>query len=226
LEIREVTTGATITTLRVIYAERLMTYLTGLNTALQFASPDGTCKNGLAGGYRNVTSIIAPDVEVAVGPLPEGISLVRGRVSDPALPPGADTSGSIILSLHVTGVHGSFEIDTTCTNPANHCMFSQEDPPTYTVIVPTFTKGTITILLTDCFCLEQGDINDDSMIDVFDVIGVIGVAFSGDPDPQDPACATTRGDVNSDGVTDVFDVIYLIATAFSGGAPPIDPCAP
>ena len=81
-----------------------------------------------------------------------------------------------------------------------------------------------------CNCPNQGDIaarpTGDGVIDVFDVIEIIAVAFSGAADIQDPACPKTRGDVNNDGVTDVFDVIYLIATAFSGGANPIDPCAP
>ncbi|MBI5868657.1 MAG: cadherin-like domain-containing protein [candidate division Zixibacteria bacterium] len=83
----------------------------------------------------------------------------------------------------------------------------------------------ITVTST-CNCPMQGDINGDLSIDVFDVIGVIGIAFSGDPDPQDPQCPITRGDVNNDLVTDVFDVIYLIATAFSGGSNPVDPCVP
>jgi hypothetical protein len=64
------------------------------------------------------------------------------------------------------------------------------------------------------------------VLDVFDVVDVIGIAFSGELDPQDSECPKTRGDVNSDGVTDVFDVIYLIATAFSGGPDPVNPCAP
>ncbi|MBI5868086.1 MAG: HYR domain-containing protein [candidate division Zixibacteria bacterium] len=77
-----------------------------------------------------------------------------------------------------------------------------------------------------CSCPWQGDISANGLIDVFDVIGVIGIAFAGDPDPQDPDCPRTRGDANNDGVSDVFDVIYLIATAFSGGAKPLDPCTP
>ncbi len=75
-----------------------------------------------------------------------------------------------------------------------------------------------------CHCLHQGDITGDAAIDVFDVIGEIGIAFSGEPDPQDPACPKTRGDVDNNGVTDVFDVIYLIATSFSGGPGPVNPC--
>ncbi|MBI5866972.1 MAG: tandem-95 repeat protein [candidate division Zixibacteria bacterium] len=89
-------------------------------------------------------------------------------------------------------------------------------------------SNTATIRITvvsGCACPSQGDINSDAVIDVFDVIGVIGIAFSGDTDPQDAGCPKTRGDVNNDGATDVFDVIYLIATAFSGGPDPVDPCA-
>ncbi len=81
-------------------------------------------------------------------------------------------------------------------------------------------------LIPTCNCPLQGDINADLAIDLFDVIACIGIAYSGDLDPQDAACPTTRGDVNNDGTTDTFDVIYLIATAFSGGPNPIGPCAP
>ena len=80
-----------------------------------------------------------------------------------------------------------------------------------------------------CTCARQGDIasrpNGDGVIDVFDVIEAIGIAFSGATDPQDPQCPRTRSDVDNNGVTDVFDVIYLIATAFSGGPQPVDPCS-
>lgn len=225
LEIRTVTGGAFITSVRIAYAERLASYLTGLNSASRFPDANGNCKSGQPGGYGTMTTILSPNVDYPVTASPEGISLIRGRVSDPALPIGADTAGSIVLSVALSGI-GSFEIDTTCTNPANHLVFTQEDPPSYTSIVPTFTKGTITVTPGSCNCPMQGDINSDTAIDVFDVIGVIGIAFTGDPDPQDPACPKTRSDVNNDGVTDVFDVIYLIATAFSGGPNPVDPCVP
>ncbi len=91
------------------------------------------------------------------------------------------------------------------------------------------TKDTIInvqLPVSTCNCPYQGDINADLSIDVFDVIGAIGIAFSGDSDTRDPACPKNRGDVNNDGATDVFDVIYLIAAAFSGGPNPVDPCNP
>jgi len=76
-----------------------------------------------------------------------------------------------------------------------------------------------------CNCPWQGDIDTSGCIDVFDVIGVTGIAFSGGLDIQDPECPTTRGDVNKDWSTDVFDVIQIIALAFSGGTV-TDPCSP
>lgn len=82
------------------------------------------------------------------------------------------------------------------------------------------------ITVNVCICLNQGDVNNDGLIDVFDVIGIIDIAFSGNIDPQDPGCPLTRGDVDNSGTTDVFDVIYLLATAFSGGPNPVDPCNP
>lgn len=83
----------------------------------------------------------------------------------------------------------------------------------------------LALLPCDCDCPYQGNINADLAIDVFDVIGTIGIAFSGEVDPQDSTCPISRGDVDNNAVTDVFDVIFLIATAFSGGPNPIDPCA-
>jgi len=90
-----------------------------------------------------------------------------------------------------------------------------------------FTVGSadgIIVVPSCCDCSHQGDINSDGVIDVFDVIGLIEIAFSGGSDIQDPGCPTSRSDVNYDGAADVFDVIYIIGTAFSGGASPIDPC--
>ena len=81
-----------------------------------------------------------------------------------------------------------------------------------------------------CTCPHQGDIaarpTGDGVIDVFDVIEEIAIAFSGSPDIQDLQCPKTRGDVDNNGATDVFDVMYLIATAFSGSGNPVNPCGP
>ncbi|MBI5868555.1 MAG: hypothetical protein HZB43_09745 [candidate division Zixibacteria bacterium] len=63
---------------------------------------------------------------------------------------------------------------------------------------------------------SRGDINSDNSVDVFDVVQLIDIAFSG----GQPACPNDLTDVNCDLATDVFDLIYLIDFAFSGGQPP------
>jgi hypothetical protein len=66
-----------------------------------------------------------------------------------------------------------------------------------------------------------GDLTGDGVVDVFDVVALIAVAFEGMPPPG----GYTRADVNGDCVVDVFDVIYLIDYTFSGGAAPVLGCA-
>jgi len=166
---------------------------------------------------------------------PDGILWVGYSIATPpdpwTLPPGFDPPGtdsaSFNLVFGVTSVQGTFEIDTCCTMPGNHLCAADVDG----YLVPfSFGKGVITIGAPPCACPKQGDIaarpTGDGVIDVFDVIEEIGIAFTGGTDPQDPACPKTRGDVDNNGVTDVFDVIYLIATAFQGGPNPVDPCGP
>jgi hypothetical protein len=63
----------------------------------------------------------------------------------------------------------------------------------------------------------MGDFNDDGVVDVFDVIGLIEYVFSGGSDPAPP---TFRVDMNCDNVYDIFDVIKLINVVFEGGSAP------
>lgn len=84
--------------------------------------------------------------------------------------------------------------------------------PKGTLIQPlNFTSGSVTILPT-----SRGDLNSDGAIDVFDIVRLIDVAFSG----ASPACPENLSDVNCDLAIDVFDLIYLIEYTFSGGPPP------
>ena len=118
---------------------------------------------------------------------------------------GADPGATYSLGVRESGKPGTLLVsDATIPPPGQSVLFD----------------------VNLCECNFQGDINGDGFIDVFDVIDVIGIAFSGGTDPKDPQCPTTRGDVDNSGVVDVFDVIYLIATAFSGGPNPVNPCAP
>jgi hypothetical protein len=167
------------------------------------------------------------DVFYPVISSPEALFFTRGKILGPDLPAGTDgSSPQILLTVDVNGNVGTFEIDTTCTNPGNHLIFATSTG-TPALILPSFTKGVIAVI---CDCPHQGDIAvrsaGDGVIDVLDVIEIIGIAFSGLPDIQDPQCPTTRGDVDNSGVTDVLDVIYVIDHVFRGGPPPVDPCTP
>ncbi|MBI5869259.1 MAG: S8 family serine peptidase [candidate division Zixibacteria bacterium] len=88
----------------------------------------------------------------------------------------------------------------------------------------SFSSGTITV--NPCDCSHQGDINNDGITDVFDIMALIDIAFAGAPPaPTDPTCpVATRADLNCDTTIDVFDVIYAITSTFSGGPAPCNPC--
>lgn len=84
---------------------------------------------------------------------------------------------------------------------------------------------------TTCVCDCHADPICNDVINVFDVVATIGVAFRGDPPIADtnPLCPLQTTDVDCNGVTSVFDVIRVINVAFRGGDPSVefcDPCAP
>ncbi|MBI5868292.1 MAG: hypothetical protein HZB43_08415 [candidate division Zixibacteria bacterium] len=134
----------------------------------------------------------------------------------------------------VTKVSGSPKITITpdadnCTGTINFPAGSSagEYTATFRVTTPTcggpvYTDDHVVRIIRAFIdgCPNQGDVaNNDGRVDVFDVIQMIAIAFSGAPNIQDPHCPVTRGDVNCDTTTDVFDVILEIAIAFSGGSP-------
>ncbi len=74
------------------------------------------------------------------------------------------------------------------------------------------TNGSITVPFT-----QKGDMNHDGIYDVLDVVGLINVAFRGQPEPCPPGIS----DVNCSGATDILDVVLMINYAFRGGAQPV-----
>ncbi|MBI5867829.1 MAG: VCBS repeat-containing protein [candidate division Zixibacteria bacterium] len=62
----------------------------------------------------------------------------------------------------------------------------------------------------------RGELNDDWIIDVLDVIASIEIVYNGAPSPE-PA---DRADVNCDGNVDLLDIIHLISYAFQNGPAP------
>lgn len=79
-----------------------------------------------------------------------------------------------------------------------------------------FTKAAVAgiAILADPFIL--GDVNEDLIIDVGDVVYLISYLYKNGPAP-DPVEA---GDVNCDDILNVGDVVYLVSYLYKGGPPP------
>lgn len=139
LVIRELTPGSFITSATMGFRDRLLSNLTDIQIRQQYADEDGACKEQQVGGFGTIT--YNDGLPHAVGSSPEGFLMAAFRIFLGDLEPGCDTVGSFVLTVDVTSSVGQFEIDTTCTNPANHLLFVVDSVG----IPPLFVKGTITI---------------------------------------------------------------------------------
>jgi len=66
-----------------------------------------------------------------------------------------------------------------------------------------------------------GDVNDDDVIDLGDVLYLINYLYKGGPEPL-PLWIV--GDVNCDILVDLGDLLYLINYLYKGGPEPCNPC--
>lgn len=109
--------------------------------------------------------------------------------------PGGNVVPEVFVAMTATGPIVS---DTPISNP----------------VPPQGETVDFAIIVTDD---RRGDMNDDGVLDVVDVIAVIGVAFRGDPPPAIPEIA----DINSDGIaSNALDVVELIDHVFRGKPAP------
>ncbi len=65
-----------------------------------------------------------------------------------------------------------------------------------------------------------GDCNGDFVVNVGDIVYVVGYLFRGQAPPR---CPANRGDCNSDGVINVGDIVYLVSYLYRGGPAPVCP---
>jgi hypothetical protein len=102
-------------------------------------------------------------------------------------------------------------------------MFSKDVSPIEPVI-PSFTKGVITII--PCICPYQCDFDQDSFLTSLDLSSMIDILFVGALDVQDPYCPSPRADYDCDGFSTAADLAGLIDLLFVSGPGPGDPCNP
>jgi hypothetical protein len=62
-----------------------------------------------------------------------------------------------------------------------------------------------------------GDANGDFIVNVGDVVYLVGYLYKGGPVPK---CPAARGDVNNDGIINVGDVVYVVGFLYKGGPKP------
>lgn len=77
--------------------------------------------------------------------------------------------------------------------------------------------------LTGCSCPTHGDPASTGVIDVFDVLACVAVAFQNGPAFTDAGCPFSNTDVSPtggcSGAVDVFDVLAFVNVAFQNGSP-------
>ncbi|MEW5875805.1 MAG: hypothetical protein AB1752_11580 [Candidatus Zixiibacteriota bacterium] len=141
LALRTVSGDAFITTLQMSFAERLAPagVLDSRDRNL-YAAEDGTCHAG-PGGFGTIS--FSGGLPFPVAASPEGVLMVAVKVGGSALAPGSDATGSMVLTADIRSENGTFEIDTTCTNPNNHLGFVEDG--VFTLFPPAFTTGLIAV---------------------------------------------------------------------------------
>ncbi|HEX9751319.1 MAG TPA: M4 family metallopeptidase [candidate division Zixibacteria bacterium] len=70
-----------------------------------------------------------------------------------------------------------------------------------------------------CDCPSMADIDHSGVINVFDIVKVVGRAFRQDAEITDDWCPFEATDVDCSGITDVFDVVAAVEVGFRNGLP-------
>lgn len=167
----------------------------------------GLGPNGIPGELDDRVVIIAPEIGVfTIKIIPEIDASSYDNYFLGIRDPGGncygirDPGGNVVNETYIAtaGASAPYVCDTPVANP-----------------VPE--QGQCVSLLVAVCAERRGDMNDDHVFDVVDVVGVIGVAFRGVP----PPAMSFVADVNSDEViSDVVDVVRIIGHVFRGQPPP------
>lgn len=71
-------------------------------------------------------------------------------------------------------------------------------------------------IICEDFCTKCGDVDGSGIVNISDVVGLIGFIFNGLPVPGDCNYANGRGDANGDATVNVSDAVSLISFIFNG----------
>jgi hypothetical protein len=121
---------------------------------------------------------------------------------------------------------GPLKLGETVWYRVDRIGLSQPDDSVWINIIKPAIPPPLALCACDCFGNPQCDL---VIVDVFDVVLAVDVAFrAGAPiiDPN-PACPREDTDVTCDNVTNVFDVVLFVDVAFRSGDPNVlfcDPC--
>jgi len=169
LEFRSVSNGAFITALKRSFptGTRWDGKLADIKIANQYEDADSSNCATADGGFRQGYGTILnqdQDSSFPVSASPEGVLFVRGIILGATLPAGSDgVTPPIVMTVDIGNNHGTFEIDTTCTLPANHLVFSKTIAPF--PLVPSFTKGVVNVLADDVQSLGGDGMPHDYSLD-------------------------------------------------------------
>ena len=146
LEIRSVSGGAFVTSLKMSWSDRMpggrKTPLGDNGFANQYYVRDCKCGKDQVPGYAKI--VFSDTLAHPVKGSPTGLLFSRFRMMGENLKPGQDSTGSFLLTVDVGVKSGVIEVDTACVCPSHTLMFVDvaTDPEP---IFPKFTKGTITV---------------------------------------------------------------------------------
>jgi hypothetical protein len=164
--VREVTTGCFPESLFVKRSDRLLTNLTGINVLNQVRDTASTICNPTKGyiGRTKFSFVNKPDSLVAATAPDEGVLATAGKLfpTDPSMPAGTDATGSLLLIFRTPATQGTFEVDTTCVDQANHLLFVDDANAGH---VPDFTKGRMQVGITAVQYLGGDGIPRDYSLD-------------------------------------------------------------
>ena len=131
-----------------------------------------------------------------------GSQNISAVVYQGALPAGIVLSTNGILSGSTTDT-GSFNFSVYMQNTDNG-TYDTEDYVLYVSPLP----------------YVPGDVDENDIIDIADIVGIVDFMFSGGEPPANPNAA----DVNNDCLLDISDLVAFVAFSYSGGSPLLPGC--